>query len=140
MARPKKGFESNTRRNVRRRQLTAQRAAALRQVTRASAAALVDARDAGASRPSEQWPWPPPMDRLHERQRADRQYGTLVPVDEPIGIISGPHGGQPAPLASQTPEPAADAEAQEYFCETCRGPVQQGDVRCPTCDVELDWR
>jgi len=144
MARPKKGFESNTRRNVRRRQLTAQRAAALRQVTRASAAALVDARDGEAPRPTEQWPGPPPMDRLHERQRAERQYGTLAPVDETIGILSGPHGGQPAPLAPQTPEPEpepeAEAEAQQYFCETCRGPVHQGDARCPTCDVELDWR
>jgi len=142
MARPKKGFESNTRRNVRRRQLTAQRAAALRQVTRASAAALVDARDAGAPRPTEQWPGPPPMDRLHERQRAERQYGTLVAVDEPIGIISGDRGGQPAARTPQTPEPEpeAEAESQEYFCETCRGPVLQGDAKCPTCEVELDWR
>jgi len=142
MARPKKGFESNTRRNVRRRQLAAQRAAALRQVTRASAAALVDARDAGAPRPTEQWPGPPPMDRLHERQRAERQYGTLVAVDEPIGIISGAQGDQPAPRTPQAPEPEPEAEPepQEYFCETCRGPVHQGDTRCPTCDVELDWR
>jgi len=143
MARPKKGDYSLSVRNVRRRALTKERAAALREVTRASAAALVDARDAGAPRPTEQW-WPPPMDRLHERQRAERQYGTLAPVDETIGILSGPQGGQPAALTPQIPEPEPEpeleAEAQEYFCETCRGPVHQGDARCPTCDVELDWR
>ena len=39
------------------------------------------------------------------------------------------------------PEPVA-APAEEpprYFCQNCKGTINQGDTECPTCEERLNW-
>jgi hypothetical protein len=39
------------------------------------------------------------------------------------------------------PEPVAapEEEPPRYFCENCKGTINQGDTECPTCEERLNW-
>jgi len=69
----------------------------------------------------------------------------LLTVETPSEAVSSPEGLSTESIgvvtAVRVPEPAAapEEEPQGYFCENCKGKVDQGDPECSTCEESLNW-
>jgi len=68
-----------------------------------------------------------------------------LPVETPPESLTSPEGLSTESIGVATtvrvPEPAAapEDEAPSYFCENCKGKVDQGDPECTTCEERLNW-
>jgi len=66
-------------------------------------------------------------------------------VETPPEPVSSPEGLSTESIGVATtvrvPEPvvAPEDEAPSYFCENCKGKVDQGDPECSTCEESLNW-
>jgi len=66
-------------------------------------------------------------------------------VETPPEAVSSPEGLSTESIGVATtvrvPEPVAapEDEAPRYFCENCKGKVNQGDPECSTCEESLNW-
>jgi hypothetical protein len=40
---------------------------------------------------------------------------------------------------NQTPDSPPEQEATAYHCLNCKSPVSRSDVRCPVCELKLQW-
>jgi len=66
-------------------------------------------------------------------------------VETPPELVSSPEGLSTESIGVATtarvPEPVAapEDEAPSYFCENCKGKVDQGDPECSTCEESLNW-
>jgi hypothetical protein len=68
-----------------------------------------------------------------------------ITVETPPEAVSSPEGLSTESIGVATtvrvPEPvaASEDEAPSYFCENCKGKVDQGDLECSTCEESLNW-
>jgi len=68
-----------------------------------------------------------------------------ISVETPPEVVSSPEGLSTESIGVATtvrvPEPVAapEEEPQGYFCENCKGKVDQGDPECSTCEESLNW-
>jgi hypothetical protein len=68
-----------------------------------------------------------------------------ITVETPPEAVSSPEGLSTESIGVATtvrvPEPVAapEDEAPSYFCENCKGKVNQGDPECSTCEESLNW-
>jgi len=66
-------------------------------------------------------------------------------VETPPEPVSSPEGLSTESIGVATtvrvPEPVAapEDEPPSYFCENCKGKVDQGDAECSTCEESLNW-
>jgi len=66
-------------------------------------------------------------------------------VATPPEAVSSPEGLSTESIGVATtvrvPEPVAapEEEPPSYFCENCKGKVDQGDPECSTCEESLNW-
>ena len=77
---------------------------------------------------------------------ADTSQLTPAPVDPSPEFFSSPGEVSTETIGVVTtvtvpdiPDPSAEDDAPNYYCENCKGPVSVTDTQCVTCEESLNW-